>query len=75
SLAFPAISTGAYGYPVAEAASVAVSSTITALASARHITKVRFVLFDLTTLRTYKHAAEELAANTSPPLRIEKIPL
>jgi O-acetyl-ADP-ribose deacetylase len=74
SLAFPAISTGAYRYPVAEAASVAVSSTIEALTSTRHVTRVRFVLFDVATLQAYKHAAEKLASNTASPLRIEKAP-
>jgi O-acetyl-ADP-ribose deacetylase (regulator of RNase III) len=58
SLAFPAISTGAYGYPVAEAAPIAISSTADALASAMHVTKCRFVLFDATALHAYERAAE-----------------
>ena len=45
SLAFPAISTGAYGYPVAEAAEAAIASTAGALASAPGVALVRFVLF------------------------------
>jgi O-acetyl-ADP-ribose deacetylase len=60
SLAFPAISTGAYGYPVAEAAAVAVSAVVEALRSATHLNKVRFILFDLVTLRAYASAAENL---------------
>jgi len=66
SLSFPAISTGAYGYPVSEAASVAVSSTLDSLASARHVTKCRFVLFDLATLRAYERAAEKLHRSNTP---------
>lgn len=73
SLAFPAISTGAYGYPVNEAAPIAISSTLDALTSATHVKTCRFVLFDLSILRAYERAAEKLhRLNTSSPLRIEK---
>jgi O-acetyl-ADP-ribose deacetylase (regulator of RNase III) len=73
SLAFPAISTGAFGYPVNEAAPVAISATIEALASAKNVTKCRFVLFDVSTVRAYERAAEKLhRSNTAPPFRIEK---
>ena len=60
SLAFPAISTGAYGYPVTEAAPIAISATVEALASAKHVTLCRFVLFDISTVRAYQRAAEKL---------------
>jgi len=60
SLAFPAISTGAYGYPVHDAARVAVSAVAEALASTKQLTRVRFVLFDLATLKAYERAAEAL---------------
>jgi O-acetyl-ADP-ribose deacetylase len=60
SLSFPAISTGAFGYPSSEAATVAISSTVEALASTNHVSRVRFVLFDVATLRTYTRAAEQL---------------
>ena len=74
SLSFPAISTGAFGYPVSEAAPIAVSSSMEELASAKHVMKVRFVLFDIATLRAYTHAAEELSRSTkSSPLQIEKV--
>jgi O-acetyl-ADP-ribose deacetylase (regulator of RNase III) len=73
SLAFPAISTGAYGYPVSRAAPIAISSTLEALTSATHVGTCRFVLFDLSTLRAYERAAEELQRlNTTSPIRIEK---
>jgi O-acetyl-ADP-ribose deacetylase len=73
SLSFPAISTGAFGYPVMEAAVVALTSTIEALASANHVSKIRFVLFDVTTLKAYADAAEELVRhNAASPFRIEK---
>jgi O-acetyl-ADP-ribose deacetylase len=73
SLAFPAISTGAYGYPVAEAANVAVSAVVDALRSTTHLTTIRFVLFDLATLRAYSGAAEQLRdSKTGMPYRMEK---
>jgi O-acetyl-ADP-ribose deacetylase len=75
SLSFPAISTGAFGYPVWEAAPIAISSTVEALASANHVNLVRFVLFDVATLRAYMRAAESLADLNSPSSRsIEKEP-
>ena len=45
TVAFPAISTGVYGYPVELAAEVAIASTRAALAQLREIERVRFVLF------------------------------
>lgn len=73
SLALPAISTGAYGYPVNEAAPIAISSTLDALTSATHLKMCRFVLFDLSTLLAYERAAEKLhRLNTTSSFRIEK---
>ena len=71
SLAFPAISTGAYGYPVAEAAPVAISAAAEALAAAKHVTRCRFVLFDIATVRAFERAAQKLSNSTSS-FRIEK---
>ena len=61
SLAFPSISTGAYGYPVHEAAGIAVRTIVEALPPCVHIMRVRFVLFDLATLEAYVQAAEKLS--------------
>jgi len=73
SLAFPAISTGAYGYPVSEAAPLAVTSAVTALAAASHVRKVRFILFDAAMLREYVHAAKSLRPRPdTPSFRIEE---
>ncbi len=73
SLSFPAISTGAFGYPASEAASIAISSTVEALAATSHVSRVRFVLFDVATLRMYTRAAEQ-RQNLNPVFayRIEK---
>ncbi len=51
SVAFPAISTGVYGYPPDEAAAVAVA---TVSAADTQVTLVRFVAFDDETLRCYR---------------------
>lgn len=50
SIAFPAISTGVYGYPLRQAAAVAVT---TARAADTDVTLIRFVAFDGATLSHY----------------------
>jgi O-acetyl-ADP-ribose deacetylase len=72
SLSFPAISTGAFGYPVKEAAAIAVSSTADALGFAKHVAVVRFILFDAGTLREYSQAAETFAQTNAHLCTIEK---
>ena len=57
SIAFPAISTGAYGYPLHEAARIALLTVIEYLKEHQDIQLVRFVLYDHT---TYDIFAEEL---------------
>jgi O-acetyl-ADP-ribose deacetylase (regulator of RNase III) len=61
SLAFPAISTGAYGYPVHEAAEVAIKAIVEALPPCTHLKQVRFVLFDISTCQAFVRAAEKLS--------------
>jgi O-acetyl-ADP-ribose deacetylase len=46
SVAFPAISTGVYGYPLELAAPVALRATAKALDAHSSVVLVRFVLFD-----------------------------
>jgi O-acetyl-ADP-ribose deacetylase (regulator of RNase III) len=65
SVAFPSISTGAYGYPVHEAAEIAVETVIAHLPAATHLAHVRFVLFDIATCKAYVRAAEKLAQKTN----------
>ncbi len=45
SLSFPAISTGAFGYPLEAAAAIAVATVFEYLAGATRLTLVRFVLY------------------------------
>ena len=61
SLALPSISTGAFGYPVHEAAEIAVRAVIEALPPCAHVEQVRFVLFDLATLEAYVRAAQKIS--------------
>lgn len=61
SLAFPSISTGAYGYPIDEAAQIAIQAIAQILPSSTHVELVRFVLFASTDCETYIRTAENLA--------------
>jgi O-acetyl-ADP-ribose deacetylase (regulator of RNase III) len=56
SVAFPAISTGAYGYPLGEAASVALRTVIGFLQAHPEIKLVRFVLFSQRALEAFKES-------------------
>ncbi|MGH7156242.1 MAG: O-acetyl-ADP-ribose deacetylase [Acetobacteraceae bacterium] len=61
SIAFPAISTGIYGYPLAEATRIAVATTASFLAGAPEIERVIFACFDRATLTEYKAVLSALA--------------
>jgi O-acetyl-ADP-ribose deacetylase (regulator of RNase III) len=63
SVAFPSISTGAYGYPMADAARIGVGTVIEYLQGHPEIQLVRFVLFGPAALRTY----EEVLESVGPP--------
>jgi O-acetyl-ADP-ribose deacetylase (regulator of RNase III) len=54
SLAFPSISTGAYGYPLKEAADIAVNTVLSELERFPRIERVIFVLFSDKDLETYR---------------------
>jgi O-acetyl-ADP-ribose deacetylase (regulator of RNase III) len=61
SVSFPSISTGAYGYPLAEAARVALKAVVSFLRE--KVTSVRevvFVLFDSRSYEAYASALEEV---------------
>jgi O-acetyl-ADP-ribose deacetylase (regulator of RNase III) len=63
TVAFPSISTGAYGYPVAEAARVALRTCVDWIQSnPGALDEVRFVLFSAADLDTYRAALAELTA-------------
>ena len=56
TIAFPAISTGIYGYPLEEAANIAVSTVKKFLAANDNINKVIFVCFDERTYEVYSQS-------------------
>ena len=60
SVAFPSISTGAYGYPFNEAAMVALKTVINYLKTHTDIELVRFVLFGQKAYQAYDKALHEL---------------
>jgi len=61
SVSVPSISTGAYGYPIAEAAKVAVRTVVSFLSEqVTSIKEVVFVLFDSVTCAAYTSALEEV---------------
>ncbi|MBN2492633.1 MAG: macro domain-containing protein [Planctomycetes bacterium] len=61
TLALPSISTGVYGYPVAQAAPLALATVRDYLTrEARVLERVTFVLFDTATFRAFAEAAERL---------------
>jgi O-acetyl-ADP-ribose deacetylase (regulator of RNase III) len=60
SIAFPSISTGAYGYPLEEAAPIALKSVMDYLKAHPDIQLVRFVLFGQDAHQAYEKALKDL---------------
>jgi len=60
SISFPSISTGAFGYPVDDAAQVALRTVVEHLQQPGTVILVRFVLFDSRSHNAYKRSAENL---------------
>jgi O-acetyl-ADP-ribose deacetylase (regulator of RNase III) len=66
SVAFPSISTGAYRFPIAAAARIALETVVQALRRHPSITLVRFVLFSPDNLQTYADALADVARGGAP---------
>ena len=58
SVAFPAVSAGAFGYPLDEAAHVAVRTVLEEAPRLRSVRRVRFVLFGERELEAFRRALE-----------------
>ena len=59
SIAFPAISTGVYGFPKHRAAHIAIRETLKALAENKGLARVLFVYFNTETGIAYEEALQE----------------
>lgn len=59
SIAFPAVSTGAFGYPMEDGAEIAMEAVISHLDELSAVTLIRFVLFSESALRTHGRILNE----------------
>lgn len=60
SIAFPSISTGAFGYPVEEAAEIALRAVVDETASLQSIQVIRFVLYGTSARKVHEEVLETL---------------
>jgi O-acetyl-ADP-ribose deacetylase len=61
SIAFPALSTGAFGYPAAAAARIALRTVVAEAPRVASLERVRFVLYDDRALAAHRRALAEVA--------------
>ncbi|HZR44576.1 MAG TPA: O-acetyl-ADP-ribose deacetylase [Ktedonobacteraceae bacterium] len=64
SVAFPSLSTGAYGYPIHQAAPIALRTVIEHIKKPTSLQHVTFVLFDSRTYEAYERALAKLLENS-----------
>ena len=64
SVSFPAISTGAYGYPIKPAAKIALETAIDFVKQNKSLDEVAFVLFDSYSYQVYAEVLRELMPKT-----------
>ena len=60
SIAFPAISTGIFGYPVEEAAEVSIKAVFEELKNLKSVKRIRFVLYDEKTFSVFEKKLKEM---------------
>ncbi len=66
SVAFPSISTGAYGYPLEEAAPLALKTVVDYMKGHPDIQLVRFVLYGKDAYQAYEKALKDLSKKPAP---------
>ena len=71
SIAFPAISTGVFGYPPDEAARVALKTIVERAPELRTVQHVRVVLYDPRSLAVHTRALQNIAAEKGLAERVE----
>jgi len=60
SIAFPSLSTGAFGYPIEEAVNVTFNAILAELEGLIHLQRIKFVLFSEQDLKLYLKKIEDL---------------
>ena len=60
SIAFPAISTGAFGYPIEDATKVALDTILEILPELEEVKTIRFVLYSQNDLEVYKNVFSKM---------------
>jgi O-acetyl-ADP-ribose deacetylase (regulator of RNase III) len=66
TIAFPSISTGAYGFPIERAAPIAIGTVLDLIKTASYLEKVIFVCFSSFDFEIYKKALRTVASSASP---------
>lgn len=61
SVVFPALSTGAFGYPMGEAAEVALTTLVDAASGLKNVRRIRFALFGKDALDAHEKMLRQLA--------------
>lgn len=67
SIAFPAISTGAFGYPLEAAARIALRTVMECARRRRTVERIRFVLYDERALAVHRRALDDVRATGANP--------
>jgi O-acetyl-ADP-ribose deacetylase (regulator of RNase III) len=72
SLAFPAISTGVYGYPHDAAAEIAIATVAKQLGATQNVRLIKLVVFDSATFHLYTQKLEALAGS-HPDFKLDRL--